>query len=161
NAILIAVNLDPHNGHGCDFEIPLWEFGLPDSGSLQAEDLLAGGSFWWHGKIQHLWLDPTANPAAVWPIPPPGRAPRARGPGTIMTPETGAAGKAYVPQDPQGAVMRRKSPQGGADRTGPEDKSTTTRQTSAAEVIDRSDRLWFKRAIIYEAHVKAFFDAND
>src|SRR5215469_14673700 len=78
-----------------------------------------------------------------------------------MTPETGAAGKAYVPQDPQGAVMRRKSPQGGADRIGPEDKSTTTRQTSAAEVIDRSDRLWFKRAIIYEAHVKAFFDAND
>jgi starch synthase (maltosyl-transferring) len=75
NAILVAVNLDPHNGHGCDFEIPLWEFGLPDHGSLQAEDLLGGGSFWWHGKIQHLWLDPMASPAVVWRIAPPGRAP--------------------------------------------------------------------------------------
>jgi starch synthase (maltosyl-transferring) len=74
NAILVAVNLDPHNGHGCDFEIPLWEFGLPDQASLQAEDLLGGGSFWWHGKIQHLWLDPAANPAAIWRIAPPGRA---------------------------------------------------------------------------------------
>jgi maltose alpha-D-glucosyltransferase / alpha-amylase len=30
-----------------------------------------------------------------------------------------------------------------------------------ADLIDRSDRLWFKDAVIYELHVKAFFDAND
>ena len=27
-------------------------------------------------------------------------------------------------------------------------------------MIDRNDLLWFKNAVIYEAHVKAFFDAN-
>jgi maltose alpha-D-glucosyltransferase/alpha-amylase len=29
-----------------------------------------------------------------------------------------------------------------------------------ADPIDRSDRLWFKDAVIYELHVKAFFDGN-
>jgi maltose alpha-D-glucosyltransferase/alpha-amylase len=28
-------------------------------------------------------------------------------------------------------------------------------------MIDRSDRLWFKNAVFYEAHVKAFADANN
>ena len=28
--LLFAVNLDPHNAQGADFEVPLWEFGLPD-----------------------------------------------------------------------------------------------------------------------------------
>ncbi len=27
-------------------------------------------------------------------------------------------------------------------------------------MIDRTDRLWYKNAVIYEVHVKAFFDAN-
>jgi maltose alpha-D-glucosyltransferase/alpha-amylase len=30
-----------------------------------------------------------------------------------------------------------------------------------SELIDRSDRLWFKDAVIYQLHVKAFFDSND
>ncbi|MGE5539710.1 MAG: maltose alpha-D-glucosyltransferase [Gemmatimonas sp.] len=30
-----------------------------------------------------------------------------------------------------------------------------------AEAIDRTDRLWFKDAVIYQAHVKAFFDCNN
>src|ERR1700748_2232569 len=76
-------------------------------------------------------------------------------PGTV-TPGTVTTGKAYV------LKIRRENPQGGADGAGPGDKSTPlSRQTGAADMIDRSDRLWFKRAIIYEAHVKAFFDAND
>jgi maltose alpha-D-glucosyltransferase/alpha-amylase len=28
-------------------------------------------------------------------------------------------------------------------------------------MIDRSDRLWYKNAVIYELHIKAFFDANN
>ena len=28
-------------------------------------------------------------------------------------------------------------------------------------MIDRTDRLWYKNAVIYELHVKAFFDANN
>ena len=64
--ILFAVNLDPHNGQGADFEVPLWEFGLPDDAAIEAEDLVTGNRFTWHGKIQHVWLDPHHNPYAIW-----------------------------------------------------------------------------------------------
>src|SRR5690606_37274620 len=33
--------------------------------------------------------------------------------------------------------------------------------TGARMAIDRSDPLWFKDAVIYQLHVKAFFDGND
>jgi starch synthase (maltosyl-transferring) len=67
--ILVAVNLDPHNAQECDFEVPLWEWGLPDHESVEVEDLLRGYRFSWHGKIQHLRLDPSA-PYAIWRIRP-------------------------------------------------------------------------------------------
>jgi starch synthase (maltosyl-transferring) len=66
NAILIAVNLDPHHPQACDFEVPLWEFGLPDHAAIDAEELLSGTKIRWHGKIQHMHLDPQANPCAIW-----------------------------------------------------------------------------------------------
>jgi starch synthase (maltosyl-transferring) len=69
--ILVAVNLDPHNAQECDFEIPLWEFGLGDHDRLDVEDLVGGGRFRWQGKIQHLWLDP-GQPYAIWRVTPPG-----------------------------------------------------------------------------------------
>ena len=28
-------------------------------------------------------------------------------------------------------------------------------------MIDRNDRHWYKNAVIYELHIKAFFDANN
>jgi len=73
NAILVAVNLDPQNARGCHFEIPLWEFGLPDHASANAEELLSGRSYTWYGKRQHIWLDPRSNPAAIWRMTPAGR----------------------------------------------------------------------------------------
>jgi starch synthase (maltosyl-transferring) len=66
NFLLVAVNLDPHGPHGCDFELPLWEFKLPDDAALQVEDLFTGTRWQWRGKIQHLLLDPASNPAAIW-----------------------------------------------------------------------------------------------
>ena len=66
NFVLIAVNLDPHRTRACTFELPLWEFGLPDSGALHIEDLFSGGSWRWRGKLQQLRLDPAVNPAAIW-----------------------------------------------------------------------------------------------
>ena len=63
--ILVAVNLDPHNAQECDFEIPLWEFGLADHDSLEVEDLVGGGRFRWTGKVQHVRLDP-GRPYAIW-----------------------------------------------------------------------------------------------
>ena len=50
--ILVAVSLDPHASQEADFEVPLWLFGLSDSGTLMVEDLLSASKF-------HLdWQDP-------------------------------------------------------------------------------------------------------
>ena len=67
--ILVAINLNPHGAEEANFEIPLWEWGLPDSGALLAHDLLHGGSFVWHGKIQWMRLTPEA-PYAIWRVAP-------------------------------------------------------------------------------------------
>jgi starch synthase (maltosyl-transferring) len=65
--ILVAVSLDPHTAQECDFEIPLWEFELPDGGALFVEDLLTAKHSIWHGKIQHLRLEPDA-PYRLWRV---------------------------------------------------------------------------------------------
>ncbi len=67
--ILVAISLNPHGSEQADFEIPLWEWGMPDTGALLAHDLLRGGSFVWHGKMQHMWLNPGA-PFSVWRVRP-------------------------------------------------------------------------------------------
>lgn len=68
NFILIAVNLDPKSVVNVSFEIPLWEFGLPDHGALTVEDLMRDQSFVWKGKIQQARLDPTDLPFAIWRV---------------------------------------------------------------------------------------------
>jgi starch synthase (maltosyl-transferring) len=64
--LLIAVNLDPHNARAAHFEVPLWEYGLPDSASIGVEDLVTGKRFTWTGKIQQMLLDPRERPYAIW-----------------------------------------------------------------------------------------------
>jgi starch synthase (maltosyl-transferring) len=73
--MLFHVNLDPHNAQEADFEVPLWEFGLPDEASIEVEDLLHGNHFTWHGKSHRIRLDPHERPYAIWRLYPPG-APR-------------------------------------------------------------------------------------
>jgi starch synthase (maltosyl-transferring) len=72
--ILVMVSLDPFNVQDCDFEIPLWQWNLPDSGSLAVEDLLYGYRFVWSGKIQHIRLEPSA-PYRIWRLQPTGPRP--------------------------------------------------------------------------------------
>ncbi|MBB3911763.1 alpha-1,4-glucan--maltose-1-phosphate maltosyltransferase [Sphingomonas desiccabilis] len=67
--LLVMVNMDPHHGQDAGFEIPLWEFGIPDDGSVAVEDLAAGHRFRWHGKHQHIRLDPD-QPYRIWRIAP-------------------------------------------------------------------------------------------
>ncbi len=67
--ILVMVNLDPHSAQECDFEVPLWEFGLADHDSVAVEDLVGGYRFRWHGKLQHIRLDPS-EPYRIWRIAP-------------------------------------------------------------------------------------------
>jgi starch synthase (maltosyl-transferring) len=69
--VLVVVSLDPFNAQECDFEIPLWEWNLPDHESLAAEDLLFGYRFTWAGKIQHIRLEPSA-PYRIWRVQPVG-----------------------------------------------------------------------------------------
>ena len=66
SVLLFAVTLDPHEPQGAHFEIPLWEFGLPDHATIEAEDLVTGQPFAWQGKVQHMWLDPHDRPYMVW-----------------------------------------------------------------------------------------------
>jgi starch synthase (maltosyl-transferring) len=72
NFLLFAVNLDPHNPQGAHFEVPLWEFGLPDDAMIEAEDLVTGQPFSWAGKIQHMFLDPHQRPYMAWRLIAPG-----------------------------------------------------------------------------------------
>ncbi|MCC2977454.1 DUF3416 domain-containing protein [Sphingomonas sp. PL-96] len=67
--LLVMVSLDPHHAQETGFELPLWEFGIPDDGSIAVEDLAAGHRFRWHGKTQTIRLDPE-QPYRIWRIAP-------------------------------------------------------------------------------------------
>jgi starch synthase (maltosyl-transferring) len=68
--ILVAVNLDPHNVQEVTFELPLWEWKLPDHGSLYVEDLIRGDRSVRSGKLQRVRLDPADLPFAIWRVAP-------------------------------------------------------------------------------------------
>ncbi len=68
NLILAVVSLNPHNPQNGQYEVPLWEFGLPDSGVVDVEDLVEGHRFQWAGKTQSLTIDPQYRPYYVWRI---------------------------------------------------------------------------------------------
>ncbi len=68
--ILVMINLNPQAANACDFEVPLWEFGLPDHGAVDVDDLVSDTAFVWHGKMQTVRLDPFDYPFAIWRIRP-------------------------------------------------------------------------------------------
>jgi starch synthase (maltosyl-transferring) len=70
NFLLILVSLDPHNVQETQFEVPLWEFGLPDSGAVAVEELMRGVQFRWYGKLQHWRFVPQELPFAIFRIRP-------------------------------------------------------------------------------------------
>ena len=70
NFVLVAVNLDPAHVQEAQFEAPLWEFGLPDHGVLEVEELMRGTRLTWRGKLQHWRFDPAELPFAIWRIRP-------------------------------------------------------------------------------------------
>ncbi len=77
NCVFVAVNLDPHNVQEAHFEIPLWEFGLPDDASIEVEDLLLGLRFTLTGKSHWIRLDPNHRTCVIWRLKPPQVAGRA------------------------------------------------------------------------------------
>ncbi|WP_434604304.1 alpha-1,4-glucan--maltose-1-phosphate maltosyltransferase [Pseudomonas sp. R1-7] len=68
NFILVAVSLDPHNPQEANFELPLWEMGLPDDAQTQGEDLMNGHRWTWYGKYQFMRIDPAYQPFGIWRI---------------------------------------------------------------------------------------------
>ncbi len=73
NVLLIGLSLDPYQPQQATVELPLWEWGLPDGASLEAEELMHGHRFTWQGKQQQLRFDP-AMPFAIWRVRPGGEA---------------------------------------------------------------------------------------
>ena len=71
NCILVMVNLDYSRRQDCAYEVPLWEWGLPDTGSVDVEDLLGGYRFTLHGKTHQIALDPYDRVAVIWRLQPP------------------------------------------------------------------------------------------
>ena len=136
NVLLCAVSLDPHNVQEAAVELPLWEWGLPDGAALEAEDLMRGHRFTWHGK--NAAHPPRPVRAALRHLARPsggGRLmPRSRFSEQVRAPEAPATGLAEA---------RRA---GGASQV----------------VLKRDDDpQWYRDAVIYQLHVKSFFDSND
>ncbi|HEX4262451.1 MAG TPA: maltotransferase domain-containing protein [Acetobacteraceae bacterium] len=71
NVVLVAVNLDPHAAQEAEIELPLWKWQLPDTASVEAEDLTTDARFVWTGKQQRIRL-PAERPYAIWRVRPPG-----------------------------------------------------------------------------------------
>ena len=70
NCVFVIVNLDPHNAQEASFEVPLWEFGLPDDATVEVEDLLLGLRFSLTGKSHWIRLDPQHRTAVIWRLTP-------------------------------------------------------------------------------------------
>lgn len=70
NFVLVMINLDPFEAQEGPFELPLWEFELPDDAALHVEDLMSGHRWTWHGKWQSMRLEPLHLPFAIWRIHP-------------------------------------------------------------------------------------------
>jgi len=66
NFILVAISLDPYQAQEAHFEVPLWELGLPDGASIEAEDLMNGHRWWWYGKTQFMRIEPWHLPFGIW-----------------------------------------------------------------------------------------------
>ncbi|MEM8572144.1 MAG: alpha-1,4-glucan--maltose-1-phosphate maltosyltransferase [Pseudomonadota bacterium] len=73
--LLFHVNLDPHNTQFLSFEVPLWEFGLPDDAGILVRDAIHGNTFTWYGKPQTLELNPHTRPYTIWQLFAPGTGP--------------------------------------------------------------------------------------
>ena len=66
NCVFVLVNLDPARRQECAYEIPLWEWELPDNGAVDVEDLLGGYRFTLYGKTHQIALDPYERSAVIW-----------------------------------------------------------------------------------------------
>jgi starch synthase (maltosyl-transferring) len=70
-AVLVAINLDPHAAQASGLVLPLHDWGLADDAVLDVHDLLNDIPISWQGTHQHVWLGP-GLPYAIWSVRLPG-----------------------------------------------------------------------------------------
>jgi starch synthase (maltosyl-transferring) len=68
NAVFVAVNLDPHQPQEAHIDMPLDALGIAADAPYRLDDLLAGHSWTWTGRYQHLRLVPASNPVAIFRV---------------------------------------------------------------------------------------------
>jgi starch synthase (maltosyl-transferring) len=65
NAVLVAVNLDPHHTRAGRVSVDTGAPGLEGTSTLQLHDLLSDTRFTWRGSRGYVELDPSAAPARI------------------------------------------------------------------------------------------------
>ncbi|MCQ8240630.1 alpha-1,4-glucan--maltose-1-phosphate maltosyltransferase [Rhizosaccharibacter radicis] len=65
NVVIVAISMDPRNAQQAAIELPLYRWSLPDSGTLEVEDLMSGDRFRLSGKYQSIQLTPE-RPFLIW-----------------------------------------------------------------------------------------------
>ena len=65
NIILVVVNLDPHHRHTGMVHLSPEIFDIKENSSYQAQDLLGGSFYLWHGSNNYVELDPGIMPAHI------------------------------------------------------------------------------------------------
>lgn len=68
DALLVVVNLNPHEARESLVHVNPWHLGVGDSDSYVVHDLLTGNRWTWHGWTNYVRLDPLAEPAHVFVI---------------------------------------------------------------------------------------------
>jgi starch synthase (maltosyl-transferring) len=66
NAVLVVVNLDPHNQHAGWLTLELLALGLDKGSPFQAHDLMSDARFFWQGERAFVSLDPKVMPVHVF-----------------------------------------------------------------------------------------------
>ena len=68
NAIVVVVNLDPHNTHAGWVELDLAALGIEPAAQYQMHDLLTGARYLWQGARNFVQLDPARVPAHIFRV---------------------------------------------------------------------------------------------
>ncbi|HEV2100076.1 MAG TPA: alpha-1,4-glucan--maltose-1-phosphate maltosyltransferase, partial [Stellaceae bacterium] len=66
NAVIVVVNLDPHDAHTADVELPLTELGLAADQLFSLEEAFGRHLVMCRGARQQFRLDPETNPALIF-----------------------------------------------------------------------------------------------
>ncbi len=68
NLLLTVVNLDPHHTQSGFVTLPLEELEIPEDRSFEAEDLLSGERYLWHGSRNYVELNPAQRSGHILKI---------------------------------------------------------------------------------------------